>query len=624
MTRLSTQNRLIVLGVFMVAAIIGGTALIMRMERDSEIAASQVAVSRVNIGMSRQTAHLLAPADEALRHLQTALAPGVALPSPAVFGLLSQQFARLSAVDTLFVADANGQVVNASRGWPEAAISVSGQDYFRHFKAGDDPGLFAGNPARDPVSGALDVPLARRIAGAQGEFAGVAVAELSLADLAAFYQLAMPPSRVVYLVRRDGIVLLGEPAPASDTGRRIPPDSPWYATVARGGGAYDGPAFFDPAPVIAVARPLPNLPFILVATGTEADALADWQSQINWIILGGMLAVAGAVGILQLFARQFERIETSKRRLAAKNAELDFMHRQLQVTLANLSQGVCFFDHNDRLLVFNARYCELIGLPREAVRAGMTVAEIAKLRFAAGSASDMTLEEYLGNLARLIRDAKPADEIVELKNGRVISKHFEPLPGQGWVLTMEDISERRAAEMKISYLAHHDLLTGLANRVLFRDRLSQALAEAASGKGFAMLCLDLDRFKAVNDLHGHPVGDGLLCAVADRLRAVVRASDIIARLGGDEFVILQLGVSDKAESAALARRIVQVIKEPYEINGHLVGVGVSIGIAMAPGQRVNPERLFQHADQALYRSKQRGRGTWEMYEPEMETADSDC
>jgi diguanylate cyclase (GGDEF)-like protein len=336
------------------------------------------------------------------------------------------------------------------------------------------------------------------------------------------------------------------------------------------------------------------------------------------VVLGGIFSAVSALGLLRLFGWQFDRIKTSERILAVKNAELDNSRLQLEATLASLTQGVCFFDENNKLLVFNQRYCQLIGLPGDIVRVGMSAGEIAERRIAAGTMGAQTLTEYLVGLDARIRGGVPLDEISEFSGGRAISKHFEPLPGHGWVMTLEDISERRAAEQKIAYLAHHDLLTGLANRALFHEQLVQAFAGAVSSKGFAMLCLDLDRFKAVNDTFGHPVGDGLLLAVADRLRALVRAADSVARLGGDEFVILQLNVSDETETIALSRRIVEAIGKPFFVEGHQLSIGVSIGIAMAPINRMNPERLLQDADLALYRSKQAGRGTWSMFDSTME------
>jgi diguanylate cyclase (GGDEF)-like protein len=209
-----------------------------------------------------------------------------------------------------------------------------------------------------------------------------------------------------------------------------------------------------------------------------------------------------------------------------------------------------------------------------------------------------------------------------LKDGRAIAKHFEPLAGHGWVMTLEDISERRAAEQKITHLAHHDLLTGLANRALFSHQLGQAFAGLVSSRGFAILCLDLDRFKAVNDTFGHPVGDGLLLAVAGRLQATVRGGDIVARMGGDEFVILQLNVSNETEAIPLARRVVAAIGKPFVIEGHELSIGVSIGIALGPNNRPNAEQLLKDADLALYRSKQAGRATWTIFDSTMEMSET--
>jgi diguanylate cyclase (GGDEF)-like protein len=626
MTKISTRCQLIVMAILIVAAIIGGTGLIISMQRQAAIGAFQTATTNLANGMARQTAHYLIQADQALRTVKNRLAapsdPGAAEGavkpgSPAVYALLSSQRAR-AGVDALVLLGADGRVVNTSQFWPAKPADLSGQDYFSHFKAHDDPALYVGTPVRDPAGGAWVLPLALRIDDGRGGFAGVIIAEVSLADLTAFYQLAMPPNRTLYLARRDGVVLLRYPPRDADIGQRIPSKSPWYATVAAGGGAYVAPSFFNPAPVIAVVRPLHNGPIVVEASCAQRDALLQWEQERIWVVLGGFFSALCALVVLWLFDLQFNRIAASERSLAAKNAELDMAHRQLEATLANLSQGVCFFDQNNALRVFNHRYCQMIGLPIERVYIGMSAREIAELRIAAGTFWDSTVEEYLANLDARLSAGVPVDEVSELLDGRTISKHFEPLADGGWVMTLEDISARRAAERKIAYLAHHDLLTGLANRALFRDRLGHAFTDTASTQCFAMLCLDLDRFKAVNDNFGHPVGDGLLLAVADRLRAVVRAGDTVARLGGDEFVILQLDVSDPSETIALARRIVETIGTPFVIEGHLLSIGVSIGIAMAPGDRMNPEQLLKSADQALYRSKQAGRGTWRIFDSALE------
>ncbi|MCW2282522.1 diguanylate cyclase (GGDEF)-like protein/PAS domain S-box-containing protein [Rhodoblastus acidophilus] len=180
-----------------------------------------------------------------------------------------------------------------------------------------------------------------------------------------------------------------------------------------------------------------------------------------------------------------------------------------------------------------------------------------------------------------------------------------------------DVTERRAAEQRLAHAAHHDSLTGLPNRSLFRVRLEEALARARRGVGFALLCLDLDRFKEVNDTLGHPIGDRLLVAAAARLRKVLRETDTLARLGGDEFAVIQTCLLEPQEAAALARRLIETLSAPFDIDGQEIVVGVSIGIALAPHDSGETESLLSAADMALYRAKSDGRGLWRYFEPAM-------
>jgi len=166
-------------------------------------------------------------------------------------------------------------------------------------------------------------------------------------------------------------------------------------------------------------------------------------------------------------------------------------------------------------------------------------------------------------------------------------------------------------------MARHDALTKLPNRTLLAERIELAVAQVGRGLGFAVFCLDLDNFKQVNDTLGHPVGDELLCAVADRLNACVREVDTVARLGGDEFAVIQCGVQGGDEAERLARRVVECVGAPYELNGHRVVVGCSVGISMSPGDGTTGEKLLKNADVALYRAKMEGRGTWRFYHAEM-------
>ncbi|HVY42980.1 MAG TPA: EAL domain-containing protein [Hyphomicrobiaceae bacterium] len=186
------------------------------------------------------------------------------------------------------------------------------------------------------------------------------------------------------------------------------------------------------------------------------------------------------------------------------------------------------------------------------------------------------------------------------------------------VYTLRDLTEQRRNEARIAHMAHHDALTDLPNRVFMRRRMEQALADVSEHSPLAVLCLDLDRFKLVNDTLGHPVGDALLQAVADRLRACVRQCDTAARLGGDEFAVLQVGASQPFGAKALATRLIDAISAPYVINEHQVLIGVSVGVALAPRDAVDPNLLFMQADMALYRAKAEGRGVYCFFEREMD------
>ena len=183
----------------------------------------------------------------------------------------------------------------------------------------------------------------------------------------------------------------------------------------------------------------------------------------------------------------------------------------------------------------------------------------------------------------------------------------------GYVAVIRDISQRKEAERQVAHMARHDPLTGLPNRLLFREQLAREIARTQRGGGFALFCLDLDQFKPINDTLGHQAGDSVLCAVAQRLKDVVRAKDMVARLGGDEFVIIQAGKGGVEEAGALAERLLAAVAAPVDLGGYPARIGLSIGIARAPDDGLDPDRLFWLADQALYRAKAAGRGGYHLY-----------
>ena len=187
------------------------------------------------------------------------------------------------------------------------------------------------------------------------------------------------------------------------------------------------------------------------------------------------------------------------------------------------------------------------------------------------------------------------------------------------LVAVVDVTERKQAEARIAHMAHHDALTGLPNRTLFHERLDELLQRVRRhGEHLAVHCLDLDHFKGVNDTLGHPVGDELLKCVAQRLSENLRDTDLVARLGGDEFVIIQSPISGPDQASALANTLIEAVSRNYEVQGHEVVVGASIGIALSPGDGDATDALLRNADMALYRAKAEGRGTSHFFEPEMD------
>jgi diguanylate cyclase (GGDEF)-like protein len=309
--------------------------------------------------------------------------------------------------------------------------------------------------------------------------------------------------------------------------------------------------------------------------------------------------------------KQYELGKEQEETLRVRNFQFD-------TAINNMSQGLCFFDSDHRLIVCNDRFVEMYDIAPERVSPGMSLVEIVDLRFEAGSFPAMTRDEYLHWRTNVAVSNEAKDSIVELMNGRTFKIRHRPMPGGGWVATHEDITEQRQSEVKIEYMAHHDALTDLANRVLLNDRLEYVLSRIQHGEMVAVHHLDLDQFKAVNDTFGHPCGDKLLKIVAERLRGLVGEADTIARMGGDEFVIVQAMIADPADATSLAQGVIDALSEPYDIDGQQAVIGVSIGISVGPGDGSNPDKLLRNADLALYRAKSDGRGTFRFFEPVMD------
>jgi diguanylate cyclase (GGDEF)-like protein len=291
---------------------------------------------------------------------------------------------------------------------------------------------------------------------------------------------------------------------------------------------------------------------------------------------------------------------------------------QFDTALNNMPHGLCMFRVDGQLAVMNHRFGEMMNLPDDLAQSGTSARDIVAACVAAGSISAASGELIIAELESLqATEFITADPDVE--RNRSLSWTVQPMADGGAVVLLEDVTERRNAEARISHLARYDELTALPNRVNFRDEIERLLAIARHAERLsALLFVDLDQFKQVNDTLGHPCGDQLLCAVANRLREMLRPEDFVARFGGDEFVVFQQNINAPEDAASLARRIVERLSERYRIDNHLVEIGASVGIALtSPEGDVSADTLLKNADMALYRAKADGRGTFCFFRDEM-------
>ncbi|MET0220312.1 MAG: EAL domain-containing protein [Tardiphaga sp.] len=338
------------------------------------------------------------------------------------------------------------------------------------------------------------------------------------------------------------------------------------------------------------------------------------------LLLNGSPYYIGMAAFCVLFFLSLKHISTNLQKMfvqafVAREGEAALAN-QFDTALNNMPHGVCMFRADGRLAVMNHRFSEMMGLSEDLVRQGGHAESLVNACVIAGAISavnaKMILAEIENSQAHNIVTTDP-----NIERDRSLSWTFQPMAGGGAVVLLEDITERRQTEARITHLARYDELTALPNRVSFRDEIERLLKRPRpNGELSALLFIDLDQFKQVNDTLGHPCGDQLLCAVADRLRDMLRPEDFVARFGGDEFVVFQRSIRSNDDAAMLARRIVDQLSERYKINNHLVEIGASVGIAMtSPG--ISADTLLKNADMALYRAKADGRGTFCFFREEL-------
>ncbi len=311
-----------------------------------------------------------------------------------------------------------------------------------------------------------------------------------------------------------------------------------------------------------------------------------------------------------------------ERQLGMTRARLRTQQLRLRAVVDNLGHGLSLYDRHGRLVVCNQQFLDIYRLPPELGKAGTTFRRILEARVTGNTHVGEDGEQYVAKRIGAVREHRPLGGIHRLNSGQVISMTHQPMADGGWVSTHRDVTELYNMQAELTHLAYHDPLTGLPNRTLFYQRMARAFDAVDETGGFAVLCLDLDGFKPINDMLGHATGDALLRQFAARLTRALGPHDSAARMGGDEFAILHPG-GDEESALDLAHRLAEVCQAPFDFDGEVVSVAVGVGIARAPVDGTDTDALLHSADLALYSAKRGGRSGIRAYAPDLDRAAAD-
>jgi diguanylate cyclase (GGDEF)-like protein len=508
------------------------------------------------------------------------------------------------------VFDSRGVLINSSRTWPVPDISIADRTYFTRLAA--EPALemtVEVVPSRFLASQAI--VFARRISGPHQEFLGVVTRAINPEQLETFFaSTGLGNDATIALHHRDGSLLARYPHADALMGQNFKRGSALqkgFFEETSLTGRLSSP--IDGKDRLVSARMLSSVPLVVVATRRVDSTLSAWRSQTKLFIGVSSLSLAViAVTLLLLVRLMRSQHRAAQRRLGIEKHRLD-------TAINNMTQGLLLFDAFARLIVCNARYIEMYNLSAEVVRPGCTLRDVIGHRRDTGSFSG-NVEHYCEDVLR--NAGKSGSKLVETSDGRLIEITTEPIADGGWLATHEDVTGRVRAQERIAHLAYYDALTDLPNRAMFREHVERKLANIAPDERFAVLFIDVDEFKSVNDSLGHHVGDELLKSIALRLKQCVGPNDFVARLGGDEFAIVKVDLIDEPEIVAMVGNIHRAIRSPSRCLGHEVSADASIGIAFAPDHGNSLEELLKNADLAMYAVKAGGRRTHRFFVPEMD------
>ena len=651
------------------------------------------------------------------------------------------------------VADANGFLKASSRGPVVSPTFVGGREHFTFHINNTQDQLYISEPLIGQVTGRLTIQMTRRLTKPDGSFDGVVASALDVLQLESFFSsLDLGSKGIVSLVGLDGVIRARggqDPSTRNFAGATVL-QAPVFAALRKSpaGNYWNALSVgnrFDGVNRLMSYRAVSGVPLVAIVGLASQDIFQEANATLRKYVIAGTVLTLIVLIVMALGAAREARILSATGELRRSKQSLETSNHLLNTALANMANGLCMFDREQRLVMCNDRYAQMYGLRPELTRPGTPFRSILEDRVVAGLVA-RDADKFVSTKLAEISEGKPHSAENEMSDGHIYAATHQPMPDGGWVAThldlteqrrakleldetrlfldsiienipaavvvkdaktrkyllinrafetmlgmtrsevlgrtvfsihrgldataiddadtaslqdhdrvqyneievsmvgglrtqatnrmvlkggdglpkylialIEDVTERKKAEQRVAFLAHHDALTGLANRAALTQKIDEAAArQRRRGEPFSVLLLDLDRFKQVNDTLGHPAGDILLTKVAARLKSLLRETDVLARLGGDEFAIVQAGETDQREAAkALADRVIGVLGKPFDIEGGDISIGTSIGIALAPEHDTGSDSLLKMADLALYRAKSAGRNGYRFFDAEM-------
>jgi len=542
--RLGAIQWLILCGAALVIAIATGTGYLALEFRERALEASERELTNSALLLSRhfdqQLGDLQHVHDDVVAHMQagsvnTAAGFEKQMSTLAAHEMLRTKLAALPHVGGLNLFNVKGQLINSSEMWPVADVSCADRRYFREFTSGRPTPDVIVEPAISKVTKIWTTIFARKITGRNGELIGFATRGVEPAHFLNFVaSLALNSDTTISMIHRDGTLIARYPHQDNLIGRNVSKSASFQQALAVDGnasGRFKHSAQSEER--VGSIRALTNFPILIVASTKVSSALADWRAQARLQFSAALLAVIVVIATICLIVRQLKRQHAAAQRLLSEKSQ------HLDSAINNMTQGLLLFDASGRLVICNQRYIDMFGISPEVAVPGCHLRDLIRHRQELGS--------FVGDVdtycARFLdpKDDLINDTVISTPDGRMIRLIYKRSPDGGWATTMEDVTERRRVAARIEHLAHYDALTNLPNRTLFQRHAEGLLLQTADVQ-FAILYIDIDEFKRINDSLGHLIGDEFLRGVSGRLLEAVGPSDFVARLGGDEFAILQRDV----------------------------------------------------------------------------------